>query len=207
MPGKIVASLFLVATLPVAAIAQDATGTTTTIDNNEPAAAEDPLATREQRLAVPPLNWDETRGEGLSPRAVQEPETISPVPGDAGTSTGGAAAPEADTEIAMPCTGRMANNRQPKPLQMRHSQKRLAPNSAVPDVVIYAIHSAVVTLWPSLSSDKRSCWTRNEGSDSVISIRAAAIRSSLPPIEQGKAVIVRAPESKCAVAPLIQYFQ
>ncbi|HSK40718.1 MAG TPA: hypothetical protein VK943_13210 [Arenibaculum sp.] len=82
---------------PLGAGAQQLPGQTTTIDNNEPmTAAENPLATREQRLAVEPLDWNETRGEGLRPD-IREPELPPPQSEQgSGTSERGQPDPDAD---------------------------------------------------------------------------------------------------------------
>ena len=98
MKIKLLTTGILLSTFSAVAVAQDVPGITSTIDNTQPAAAEDPLATREQRLAVEPLDWNVTRGDGLRTRALQEPETILPVPDSAGAATGGSPQQDADTE-------------------------------------------------------------------------------------------------------------
>lgn len=47
------------------------------------------LATREERLAEKPVDWNEARGAGLRTDAVQEPETVTESDAPAGESTGG----------------------------------------------------------------------------------------------------------------------
>lgn len=83
-----------------AAIAQ--TTTTTTIENTGGEVTA--LDTPEARQAVAPLDWDVTRGEGLSPRAIQEPEVLDPdalVPGGEGGGMPNASADE-EAQSAFP---------------------------------------------------------------------------------------------------------
>lgn len=85
----------ILATTP--ALAQ-APGVTTTVENDQPATAEvEALATPEARRAVEPLNWDETRGEGLR-TGREAPETLPMETLTQGGSTagGGMPNPEAD---------------------------------------------------------------------------------------------------------------
>lgn len=78
------------------AFAQTVSEEAATIRNND-ATVEMDLSTREQRLQVEPLDWDETRGVGLRTEA---PETLSPneISGAAGTSSGGRPNPDAEAE-------------------------------------------------------------------------------------------------------------
>lgn len=77
--------------------AQTPLGTTTTIENDR-TAAEGELSTREGRLQVEPLDWDETRGAGLRTEAIQEPELAEPTEETIGATGGGMPRPEADAE-------------------------------------------------------------------------------------------------------------
>lgn len=89
----IILSMLSAASGPLSA--QTVPGVTTTIIN-QIVAEETDLSTREQRLAVEPLDWDETRGAGLRTDAIQEPERVAPTEGSAGTSAPGSPDPAAD---------------------------------------------------------------------------------------------------------------
>ena len=81
-------------------IAQPASAQTTRVDNSEARAAADaPFSTREQRLNAEPLDWDETRGEGMRTNAIEEPENSRGADGQpAGSADGGAPDPSANAE-------------------------------------------------------------------------------------------------------------
>lgn len=85
---------------PVVSMAQQASGQTTRIDNSEARAAADaPFSTREERLNAEPLDWDETRGEGMRTNAIQEPEDTRGANGQpSGSVAGGAPDPSANAE-------------------------------------------------------------------------------------------------------------
>lgn len=78
-----------------AALAQSIPDTTTTIQNDGVGAAME-LSTREQRLQVPPLDWDSTRGTGLRPDAARQPERVEADQGSVGATMGGMSADGAD---------------------------------------------------------------------------------------------------------------
>lgn len=73
-----------------------AQGVTTTVENDQPATADESLATPEQRRAVPPLNWDETRGEELSTGEREQPAEISPQQLQQGGGSADAGQPDPD---------------------------------------------------------------------------------------------------------------
>ncbi len=95
-----VLSLVLLSTIAMSAwLAGPATAqTTTSVENTE--ADITILDTIEERRAVQPLDWDVTRGEGLSPRAVQEPEIIDQDALFPETDGGGMPDGNADAEAA-----------------------------------------------------------------------------------------------------------
>lgn len=80
------------------AVGQDIPGVTTTIENTESASEVQALDTREQRMAVEPLDWDATRGAGLRTDAVQEAEQAQPSQQSVGTSAPGNPDSNADAE-------------------------------------------------------------------------------------------------------------
>lgn len=98
MTLQFVPTLLVASMLPFLANAQQVPGITTTIENDAVTTEENPLATREQRLAVPPLDWNATRGEGLRTHAVQEAERIAPSQEPSGMTASGAPNPGADAE-------------------------------------------------------------------------------------------------------------
>ncbi len=98
MKRQLIANALLLSLLPLSANAQDILGVTTTIENSEAAAAEDALATPEQRRAVEPLDWNVTRGEGQRTNAIPEPERVDPGAMQGGTSVAGKPQPGADAE-------------------------------------------------------------------------------------------------------------
>jgi len=85
--------------LPAPASAQQTAGEATTIENDDTMAAEEAgrYDTREERLEAEPLDWDETRGDGLQTRAFEPP--VPPAEEQpAGQAGGGAPEPGADDE-------------------------------------------------------------------------------------------------------------
>ncbi len=78
-------------------LAQTAGGTVT-IEASEAEIQTDQLATREDRLAVKPLNWDEARGAGLRTDALQEAEQLDPALEASGSASPGNAEVGADAE-------------------------------------------------------------------------------------------------------------
>ena len=71
---------------------------TTTIEND--ASSVTTLDTPEARMAVEPLDWDVTRGDGLRTRAAQEPESLDPEDLSPGAEAPGMPDPNADAEAA-----------------------------------------------------------------------------------------------------------
>jgi hypothetical protein len=98
MKRLILLSAILTGFSPWHVSAQGVPGVTTTIENSEAEAADDPLATREQRQAVEPLDWNATRGEGLRTDAIQEQEGVTTTPGTVGTASSGRPQSGADAE-------------------------------------------------------------------------------------------------------------
>lgn len=90
--------VFLLGGLPVQANAQDIPGVTTTIQNTETRAAEDSLATPEQRQAVEPLDWNVTRGEGLRTNVNPERENAPVTIQGGGAAVGGQPQPGANSD-------------------------------------------------------------------------------------------------------------
>lgn len=89
---SLVLMLIVSTSFSTASLAQTVPELTTTIENDGVAAAAD-LSTREQRLAVEPLDWNETRGEGLRTDATPEPDTVPSA--TVGSAPGGLPDPEA----------------------------------------------------------------------------------------------------------------
>lgn len=98
MKRQIFAHALLFSMIPFCAYAQDATGVTTTIENTEAAIAEDSLATPDQRIAVNPLDWNVTRGDGQRTNSIQELESVDPSTNPVGSSVAGKPQPGADSE-------------------------------------------------------------------------------------------------------------
>ena len=100
-------ALMMIAAIPFAlqsggGMAQQIPEQTTRIDNSEVTGAREeanPFSTRESRLNAQPLNWDETRGEGMRTDAVREAEQPSPAADEPpGSAPGGSPDPAADAE-------------------------------------------------------------------------------------------------------------
>lgn len=94
---RLICSISVLVLVSSAVSAQTVSGDPSSIVNENNTVATE-LETREQRLQVEPLDWDETRGEGLRTEA---PETITPdaaAEAPSGAVEGGRPAPDADEE-------------------------------------------------------------------------------------------------------------
>lgn len=126
LKSAVLASGMMIATASVS-LAQTVSDDAAVIHNRDETVEMD-VSTREQRLQVPPLDWDATRGEGLRTEA---PEVLAPseVRGAAGSSGSGRPSSRADTEAEQ------AFPEQWEGLESKISIENLDEQSAAPGVL------------------------------------------------------------------------